>query len=175
MQDKLGIKMNYTPLYSPQANGLIERQHQTIKTSLKAAMIQMGEKYGDKWFDYLPWILLKKRVSFQKELGASPAMLTYGTQLAVPGDLLRDPGDPLSKPQLEELVEFMHKVDNQNPKPTTKQPHQEIVPEPPLTVTHVYTKQHKTTGLQPSYCGPFPVIERLSRSTVKIRVGFTKK
>ena len=37
--------------------------------------------------------------------------------------------------------------------------------------THVYTKQHKALGLQPSFAGPFPLVEKLSRSTVKIKVG----
>ena len=32
MQEKLGIKLQYTSLYSPHSNGLIERQHQTLKT-----------------------------------------------------------------------------------------------------------------------------------------------
>ena len=41
----------------------------------------------------------------------------------------------------------------------------------PEHITHVYTRQHQTTGLQPPYEGPFPVAERVSRSVVKIVVG----
>ena len=41
----------------------------------------------------------------------------------------------------------------------------------PDNTTHVYTRQHKTTGLQPNFAGPFPLVERLSRSTTKIKVG----
>ena len=44
-------------------------------------------------------------------------------------------------------------------------------PEPPLNVTHVYTLQHKRQGLDPSYCGPFKIDKRLTRSTVRIIVG----
>ena len=170
MQAKLGIQMNYTSLYSPQTNGPIERQHSTLKTSLKAAMIQMGDTYQDKWYDYLPWILLMKRISFQEELGTSPAVLCYGTNLAVPGDLLRDPGEPLSEPEIKELVKYMGKQNAKLPHPTHK-PEQTLVPEPPATVTHVYTKQHNVTGLQAPYTGPFPVVDRPTRSTVKIKVG----
>ena len=118
MQQKLGIKLNYTPLYSPQTNGLVERQNSTLKTSLKAALVQMGDDYKENWFDFLPWILLMKRAAFQKELDASPALLTYGTNLAIPGDVLRDPGDQYSKPELEELVKYLSKVNNQPPRPT---------------------------------------------------------
>ena len=173
MQNKMGIKLNYTPLYSPQTNGLVERQNSTIKTSLKAALVQMGDDYKERWFDFLPWILLMKRVAFQKELDASPALLTYGTNLAVPGDVLRDPGDVYTKPELEELVKFLDK-NNKNPAKQTSKPQQTPVEEPPPSVTHVYTKQHNTTGLQSPYVGPFPIESRPTRSTVKIRVGFLK-
>ena len=47
-------------------------------------------------------------------------------------------------------------------------------PEPPEDVTHVYTLQHKKYGLDPSYCGPFKIDKRLSRSTVRIIVGTYK-
>ena len=93
MSQKLGIKLNYTPTYSPQTNGLIERQNSTIKTSLKAALIQMGEEHKENWYNFLPWILLMKRTAYQADLQASPSMLCYGTNPMVPGDLLREPGD----------------------------------------------------------------------------------
>ena len=173
MGDKLNIKLHYTNLYSPQTNGLVERQHSTLKTSLKAALLDMGEKYKDKWVDFLPWVLLMKRNAYQKELGTSPAILTFGTAPMVPGDVLRDPGDPLSEPQLQELVDFMQKSNNQEPKQTFK-PNQEEVPEPPADVTHVYTRQHNTTGFDSPYQGPFKIISRPSRTTVVIKVGLTK-
>ena len=112
-----------------------------------------------------------KRVAYQDALETSPSMLAFGMNPAIPGDLLRDPGDPYTKPELQELVKFMHKT-NEKVAKSTNIPPQTPVPEPPLSVTHVYTKQHNTTGLQAPYCGPFPIVERLSRSQVKIRVGF---
>ena len=135
--------MNYTPLYSPQANGLIERQHSTLKTSLKAALIQMGDKYQENWYDYLPWVLLMKRTSFQAHLNASPAMLTYGSNLVIPGDLLREPNQ-IEGPDLERLAKAMQKVD-QKPAIQTSVGKQTPVDPPPKTIKHVYTKQHKTT------------------------------
>ena len=44
----------------------------------------------------------------------------------------------------------------------------------PEHITHVYARQHKTTGLQSPYEGPFKVDSRPSRSTVKIEVGTLK-
>ena len=170
MQETLGVKLNYTSVYSPQTNGLIERQHSTLKTSLKAALVQMGEQYKERWYDFLPWVLLNKRVAYQKQLGTSPSMLVMGFNPAIPGDLLRDPGQELSGPDLKELVEHMNKVDNLPPKPTFS-PKQTNVVDPPQDVTHVYAKEHKVTGLQPSYTGPYAVVDRPTRTTVKIRVG----
>ena len=173
MSKKLGIQLQYTPTYTPQANGLVERQNSTIKTSLKTALIQMGEQYKEEWYNFLPWILLMKRVAFQNELKTSPAFLAYGMNLSIPGDLLRDPGSPYTEPELKELVRHMHKTNEAPPIPT-RQPHQEIVPEPPQSITHVYTKQHKTVGLEPSYAGPFEILSRPSRTQVVIKVGLTK-
>ena len=173
MSNKLGIKLNYTPTYTPQANGLCERQNSTVKTALKAALIQMGEEHKENWYDFLPWILLMKRVAFQDRIKCSPSMLTYGMNLAIPGDLLTDPGEPYSEPQLQELINKLQRNDN-NPAAQTKQPHQELVPEPPDNISHVYTRQHKAQGLEAPYAGPFAVVSRPSRSTVKIKVGLTK-
>ena len=134
----------------------------------------MGEEYKDKWYDFLPWVLLMKRVAYQKELKASPAMLTYGRNLSIPGDLLVDPGDPYTEPEIEQLVQYMQKFNNKMPAPTRK-PDQIVVPEPPLSVTHVYTKQHNKVGLDATFAGPFEIHSRPSRSTAKIQVGLTKK
>ena len=169
MSNKLGIKLSYTPTYSPQTNGLIERQNSTIKTSLKAALIQMGEEHKENWYNFLPWILLMKRTAYQADLKASPAMLTYGSNLTIPGDLLRQPSD-LSGPDLENLANFMQKVNNKPPIQTSTKP-QTLVEPPPLSVKHVYTKQHQTTGLQAHYEGPFLVAEQVSRSVMKLEGG----
>ena len=41
----------------------------------------------------------------------------------------------------------------------------------PEEATHAYTRQHKTTGLQAPYEGPFRIESRPSRSTVRLEVG----
>ena len=97
-------------------------------------------------------------------------MLALGTNVSIPGNLLRDPGDMLSKPELEDLVKYLSKMDQRPPIPTGA-PKEVPVPEPPKSITHVYTKQNNRTGLQPQFCGPFPVVSRPSRTTVKLKVG----
>ena len=68
----------------------------------------------------------------------------------------------------------MQKFNNKLPAPTRK-PNQVDIPEPPMSVTHVYTRQHNKVGLEATYAGPFEIEERPSRSTVKIKVGLTPK
>ena len=72
---------------------------------------------------------------------------------------------------MEDLRNFVSKLNSKEPVQTSKPSQHSPVPEPPESVTHVYTKQHSVTGLQPSYCGPFPVVSRPTRSTVQIKVG----
>ncbi|CAB0010179.1 unnamed protein product, partial [Nesidiocoris tenuis] len=78
--DILGIELRQTTSYHPQANGLIERQHRTIKAALMARSSQ-----PENWMEELPAVLLGLRNSFREELGASPAELVYGTALRLPG------------------------------------------------------------------------------------------
>ena len=59
------------------------------------------------------------------------------------------------------------------------QPSNHSKPESPLNglpdnITHVYTKQHQTTGLQSHFEGPFEIAERVSTSVVKLKVGTYK-
>ena len=135
----------------------------------------MAEKHQDKWLDHLPFILLGKRVALQPDIGASPSELTFGKNVRIPGQLLVDPGAPPTELELQQLL---HKVRNNTNRPAV-QPSRHNKPEPPLPgipldITHVYTRQHKAQGLQTPYEGPFPIVERPSRSTVKIDVGTYK-
>ena len=70
---KLNIQVNYSALYRPESQGLLERQHRDLKESLKASIEDMVDKHQGKWLDQLPFILLGKRVSVQPDIGASPS------------------------------------------------------------------------------------------------------
>ena len=47
MMEKLDIEVKYSALYRPQSIGLLERQHRSIKTSLKAAIEDMAKKHQE--------------------------------------------------------------------------------------------------------------------------------
>ncbi|XP_039429735.1 uncharacterized protein LOC120413094 [Culex pipiens pallens] len=74
-----GSKHTRTTAYHPQANGLVERFHRT----LKAAIMAVDSAH---WVDRLPIILLGLRSALREDLGCSVADLVYGQPLRLPGE-----------------------------------------------------------------------------------------
>ena len=171
MQRNLNIDIKHTPIYWPQANGLLERNHRSLKDSIKAQLVDLGEKHQDKWIHYLPWALLGRRTAYNEDLGTSSSELTFGKHISIPGSLL--PDAPNQEPDVDSLLKHLRIKDNRKavPTSTTKQ---NYVSSPPESVTHVYTRQHDTKGPQTRYKGPFLIVARPSRSTIEIKVGLNK-
>ena len=122
--------------------------------------------------DVLPFVLLGRKVALQPDIGASAAELAFGTTLRIPGQILHDPGDLPDGPQLKDLLsqvrtstaERVHQTSRHNPVEGTFKK----IPE---DITHVYTRQHQTKGLQTPYEGPFFIDSKPSASTLKLVVG----
>ena len=116
MMEKLNIEIKYSASYRPESIGMLERQHRSIKDSLRAAIIdveeslknsilEMGEKHQHKWLDFLPFVLLGRRVAYQPDIKASAAELTFGVNPRIPGQILHDPGEIRSGEELQSLLE----------------------------------------------------------------------
>ena len=69
----LGMQHIKTTAYHPEANGLIERFHRSLKDSLRA---QLDHTH---WMDHLPLVLLGIRSAVKVDLDCSVAELVYGT------------------------------------------------------------------------------------------------
>ena len=67
----------------------------------------------------LPWVLLGKRIQVQPDLDTSAASLVYGKSLAIPGQLLGDPGPPLNTVQTKALLEELYKMSAKPALPTS--------------------------------------------------------
>ena len=164
------IEVRFTPAYHAASNGAIEKRHQTIKNSLKAALIDMGNHHGNKWNKALPWVLLGKRVAVQPDLDASAASLVFGKSLELPGQLLGHPGPPLSNLETKALLEELYQLEN-------RKAHETSTITNPIDVvktknaTHVYVKVAEVRGLSPRFEGPYAIVARPSRSQVQVRVG----
>ena len=81
----LGSKLHHTTAYHPQANGLVERFHRHLKSTIRARL------NTPNWLDELPWVLLGIRTAPKEDLHCSSAELVYGTPLTVPGDFVATP------------------------------------------------------------------------------------
>ena len=68
----LGVNLHYTTAYHPQANGMVERWHRTLKASLTARCS------GSDWHTQLPWVLLGLRTMPKEGLNHSAAEMVYG-------------------------------------------------------------------------------------------------
>ena len=89
--------------------------------------------------------------------------------------MLRDHSDVQNLEELKDLALSVRKATANSAVPTSShKPPEKPLPDIPVNVTHVYTRQHKTTGLDCPYEGPFRIESRPSRSTVKIEVGIFK-
>ena len=86
----LGVNLHRTTAYHPQANGLCERFHRSMKAALRTSL-----RDGD-WVDRLPWVLLGLRCTPKEDLQSSSAELVYGQTLRVPGDFIPDASVPWS-------------------------------------------------------------------------------
>ncbi|CAH8847603.1 unnamed protein product [Trichobilharzia szidati] len=78
----LGVNHISTTAYHPAANGLVERFHRQLKSSL------MPQADSSKWSEHLPLVLLSIPSSIKEDLGCIPAHLVYGTTLTLPGQLV---------------------------------------------------------------------------------------
>ena len=102
----LGISRVQTTSYHPQSNGMIERQHRTLKERLMSRACASGS--GD-WLSHLPFVLLGLRSSVRVDSQCSPADLLYGAPLRLPGDLVV-PSSPSSTPDVGEFSGHLRAV-----------------------------------------------------------------
>lgn len=73
-----------TTAYRPQANGIIERWHRTLKTAIKT-------RTDTNWAPAIPLIVLALRCTLKEDLKTTPAEMVYGEQLQLPGGYFEEP------------------------------------------------------------------------------------
>ena len=95
-----------------------------------------------------------------------------GANPLIPGDMVGEPGPPLESKQLKSLLDSL-RAHASKPAVQTSGHQEPPVHEPQNLdrVTHVRLKRHKLGPLQHSYEGPFPVLERVGKSCIKVQVG----
>ncbi|GBN40541.1 Retrovirus-related Pol polyprotein from transposon 412 [Araneus ventricosus] len=79
--EMLGTNRIRTTAYHPIANGIVERFHRHLKSSIKA-------HESTQWSEILPIVLLGIRTAVKEDIKASCAELVYGTTLQLPIDVI---------------------------------------------------------------------------------------
>jgi transposase InsO family protein len=162
----LGTKARRTTAYHPQANGMVERMHRTLKGALKAKCV------GPNWMDELPLVLLGIRTAVKDGPDCSPADLVYGSDLVIPGEFSA-PAPPI-RTSSDFLVALQEVIRNRKPPPAAFKgpPQRSYVPADLLTAKSVYIRIDRVKKpLERPYEGPFEVVERFPKYFVVMKNG----
>ena len=171
LETTLGIHLKTSAFYRPESQGMVEVSHRTFKIAIKAQILDFASKNQKLWPQLLPWALLSMRAAYRDDLKGSPSELAHGLKPLLPGSIVSAP-EPSQ--HLQDLLINIKQKTTRKPVQTKINIPNTPTPEPPLDVTHVYTRQHKKQGLDPPYSGPYKIQKRLTRSTVRIIVGSYK-
>ncbi|KAJ8713199.1 hypothetical protein PYW07_013569 [Mythimna separata] len=158
----MGIKKNRTTPYHPQSNGMIERWHRSLKTSLRAKLSDTST-----WVSELPTVLLGLRAALRTDTGVSAAELTYGYNLRLPGDFFASTST--STPTMDyTYVEKLRDVIRVNKPQAIAEHHSNnkrvFVHEDLLKCSHVFIRTDAVKKpLQAQYEGPYRVISRTEK------------
>ena len=186
-----GCKRNRTTSKNPAANGLIERWHRSLKSSI---MCHITEESGNEvfnrwrrtvrdtiqdvarsdWVDILPTVLLGLRTSIRQALDASPAEFLYGTAIRTPGDFIEPRKTPLetalkTKDAKIFLRAHQERMNQLRPVPVKHKQKAKPFAYPELeNCTHVFLREEDTTSLERPYSGPHKVTKRKSDRVYEI-------
>ena len=160
LMELLGCKRIRTTSYHPIANGIIERFHRQLKSSIKACHNPIT------WTDSLPLILLGIRTTLKEDLHCTTAELVYGTTLRLPGEYF---DDSISNTNTSDIPNYVTKLKSimQHLKatpPRSTANRKTYVNNDLLTCTHVFVRHDAIRKpLQQPYDGPFTVIKRTDK------------
>ncbi|XP_059488604.1 uncharacterized protein LOC132204244 isoform X2 [Neocloeon triangulifer] len=152
-----GFEIHHTNAYHPQANGMVERLHRTMKAAL---MCQ-----EQNWMAALPMVLLGLRSVFKEDLHTTPSLLVYGEELRLPGTFFVRPTPQQAADLAAQLRSHFATL---LPIPAAHHGGKTFFVHPDLaTATHVFLRTDAVRGaLEKPYTGPYSVIMRNAKSFV---------
>jgi len=143
-----GVKLNHSTSFHPQTNGLIERSHRYLKSSIKA-------RSEENWIDQIPIVVLAWNNTIRYDLQNSPSQIVFGQMMLLPCDLFEDidHNSLYTNDQIAEFIKEMNRI-----KSVSTCLHSQIYPEFRLkdleSTDYVFIKLDKQAK------GPYKVIEK---------------
>ena len=152
----LGIKSLRTTSYHPQANGMVERLHRTVKERI------MARSSTADWMTHLPFVLLGIRSAVREDSGTSPAELLYGTVLRLPGQMLPGVDHQDLRPSSEFIRDLQCKMKESVQMPVIFHGNQQThLPAALRSASHVFVRVDAVRPpLTRPYDGPYTVLSR---------------
>nr|XP_037289054.1 uncharacterized protein LOC119181917 [Rhipicephalus microplus] len=154
----LGTHCIRTTAYHPISNGIVERFHRHLKTSLTATT-------SHSWVEALPFVLLGVRTALKADIGCCSAELVYGTTLRLPGEFFTTSKDENVYGNADYAVrlrDIMSKLRAVPPRPPAARP--VYVDRELSSCSHVFVRHDAVQPpLRPPHDGPFKVLRRADK------------
>ena len=159
---RLGITHFHTTPYHPQANGLLERFHRTMKISLK--ILADGHH---NWTTILPFVLLGWRNTPSTTTGCAPAEALFGTSIRALfelTDLDENPTDENIRAAQTHFVNvnadsFCRLLNN----------NKSYIPDDLYSAKFVWLRDQSPSGFRPQYVGPYKLLHLSSHTATILR------
>lgn len=150
----LGTNRIRTTSYHPISNGLVERFHRHLKSSIITHS-------HFKWTEIIPIVLLGIRSAIKPDINSTCAELVYGTTLRLPSDIFNIQND-LSSPTESYVSNIRSIMKSLNPISTSRHCNKSVYIHPTLqTCSHVFLRVDSVKPpFTAPYTGPHPVISR---------------
>lgn len=153
-----------TTAYHPQANGLVERFHRTLKTAIVA-------RENCNWVSELPIVLLGLRTAFKRDLGCSAAEMVYGQPLCIPSQFLDSTNESEITP--EAFIDRLRQhFNNLRPTETRCESKNFYIPKDLTNCDQVFVRIDRVQKpLSTPYEGPYPIIRRTRKFYTILKNG----
>ena len=157
----LGTRRIPTTAYHHIANGMVERFHRQLKTSIKCHDTV-------HWTEVLPLVLPGIRTTLKTDINCTAAELVYGSSLRIPGEFVTS-SQTIVEDRSSYVARLKEHMSHIRPTATRISQRHAYIDKNLHASTHVYVRHDAVRKpLQAPYDGPYEVVSRGDK-TIKIK------